>query len=98
MSSGRPILTEDHFALIAKALADPRRYDILKRIASSPAATPCGQLLQCFDIVPATLSHHMKELESAGLIRSERVGKFVQYSPRTAVISAYLRRVRGDLL
>jgi ArsR family transcriptional regulator len=97
-SQQKPQLTESELTLIAKALADPRRYEILKRISVRSTPTPCSELLQSTDVVPATLSHHMKELEGAGLIRSERSGKFVHYFPRTEILKAYLGRVKTDLL
>jgi ArsR family transcriptional regulator len=90
-------LTEDQLTLIAKALADPRRYEILKKISTRTCATPCSDMRHSFDIAPATLSHHMKELETAGLVRSEKDGKFVHYMPQTQVLRAYLTRLKSDL-
>jgi ArsR family transcriptional regulator len=90
-------LSEDQVSLIAKALADPRRYEILKKISVQRCITPCSQMRESFDIAPATLSHHMKELETAGLIRSEKCGKFVNYTPRPEVLRAYLHRLQSDL-
>ena len=90
-------LTEDQLALIARALADPRRYEILKKISAQRCPTPCTNMRECIDISPATLSHHMKELETAGLIRSERDGKFVNYFPQPQVLRAYLNRLKSDL-
>jgi ArsR family transcriptional regulator len=52
---------------------------------------------ECINITPATLSHHMKELETAGLVRSEKAGKFVNYFPEARVLRAYLSRLRSDL-
>ena len=69
-------ISDDQLQLIAKALADPRRYEILKKISTCCCPTkgfvPCSQMRDAFDISPATLSHHMKELETAGLVRSEK--------------------------
>jgi ArsR family transcriptional regulator len=90
-------LSERQMQLIAKALADSNRYEILKKLASRNAAMPCSDMRECFDITPATLSHHMKELETAGLIRSEKAGKFVNYFAETRVLRAYLDRLKTDL-
>jgi ArsR family transcriptional regulator len=90
-------LSEDQLQLIAKALADPRRYEIMKKLGSQSCPTPCTAMRDCFDISPATLSHHMKELETAGLVHSEKDGKFVNYTPQPQVLQAYLDRLKSDL-
>jgi ArsR family transcriptional regulator, arsenate/arsenite/antimonite-responsive transcriptional repressor len=83
-------LTESQIHLIAKALADPRRLDLLRKIG-----TCCGEPMQCTQIKDAqpvsaaTLSHHMKELETAGLVHAMRTGKFVSYTLRRDVLNAY---------
>ncbi len=63
--------------LIAKALADPRRFEILRHIAAQEEGLACADLLASFDITPPTMSHHLKELETAGLIEATRAGKFM---------------------
>ena len=90
-------LTEEQVQLIARALADPRRYEILKKISAQRCATPCSTMRDSIDISPATLSHHMKELEAAGLVRSEKDGKFVNYFPQPQILLAYLDRLKSDL-
>jgi ArsR family transcriptional regulator len=94
----QPALTEDQIQLIGKALADPRRYEILKKLGSKRCSTPCSFMREWFTISPATLSHHMKELETAGLVESVKDGKFVNYTVQTDVLRAYLDQLKSDLI
>jgi ArsR family transcriptional regulator len=87
------IITDRQFILIARALADPRRYEILQKIGRCDTSCACGDIRSCVPISPATLSHHMKELENAGLIDAEREGKFVNYTLRRNILQAYLDRL-----
>jgi len=84
-------LTDDRFHLISRALADPRRYDLLRRIGKAGDTLACESIrTDCCEVTAATISHHMKELETAGLIESTREGKFVTYRLRRDVLEAYL--------
>ena len=94
--AGKP-LTEDQVLLIAKALGDRRRYEILKRLGEHPDALACGAVRDCMGINSATLSHHMKELEIAGLVEVVREGKFASYVLRRDVLEAFFQRLKGDL-
>jgi ArsR family transcriptional regulator len=80
---------------ILKALADPRRYELLERIAKANCPLSCAQALTALKIAPATLSHHIKELESAGLIEVERVGKYHNLKLRPGVLEALAETIQS---
>jgi len=83
----------EQFQRIAKALADPRRFEILEHIAKQ-REMGCQRLCGCFPVRQATISHHLKELASAGLVESRRDGQFVYYRTRPAVLEAYMAELR----
>ena len=79
-----------HFAEVFKALSNPNRLKIFLRLLSccrpgtlttiddnleSEACACVGELGRDMGIVPSTISHHIKELRQAGLIRMERRGQ-----------------------
>ncbi len=87
-----PALNERQFALVARAIADPRRFSMLRAIAASGSLS-CSCLTEAHSVSAATVSHHLKELEAAGLIDSIREGKFVRLVFRRHLFAAYLRRL-----
>ncbi|HEY6880316.1 MAG TPA: helix-turn-helix domain-containing protein [Polyangiales bacterium] len=75
---------------IAAAVAEPRRFRILKQLAASAAPLSCGSITEHQKVTGATISHHLKELEAAELIHSVREGKYNLISFRRDVWEAYL--------
>src|SRR4030095_16098760 len=91
--AGSHRMDTDQFQRIAKALADPRRFEILEHIAQR-SEVGCQRLCGCFPVRQATISHHLKELAGAGLVESRREGQFVFYRTRPAVLDAYMAELR----
>jgi ArsR family transcriptional regulator, arsenate/arsenite/antimonite-responsive transcriptional repressor len=85
-------IDEAQLHLISKALADPKRFEMLQKIAKCKDAN-CSDARDWTGLAPATVSHHLKELENAGLVHVERVGKFAHLTLRRDVWNAYLQRL-----
>ena len=83
----------EEFAEIFKALSNPNRLKIFLRLISccvpgtsinidsnisSEGCACVGDLGKDLGIVPSTISHHIKELRQAGLIRVERKGQKIE--------------------
>jgi ArsR family transcriptional regulator len=93
MSSRDIPLDDRQFTLISKALADPKRYEMLQRIAGSKEAPTCSFICESVGLAPATVSHHLKELENAALVNVKRDKKFAYLTLRRDIWRAYLKRL-----
>lgn len=89
-------MDDTRFTRIAKALADPRRFEILATIAACDEA-PCKQLVEEFPVSQATISHHLKALADAGLIEPRREGQCGFYRARPGALAEYLDEVARRL-
>ncbi|MGA8299001.1 MAG: helix-turn-helix domain-containing protein [Terriglobales bacterium] len=88
-------LTPRQLRLIAKALADPRRHEILQHVGSQSGGVLCADLRERQPITAPTLSHHIKELENAGLVAITREGKCMRLQLQRDVLYAYLSHLQS---
>jgi DNA-binding transcriptional ArsR family regulator len=66
-------MSPEERAKVFKALADPRRVEIVEQLAKG---AQCGTVLaETLGISVALLSHHWEVLVQAGVLRKERVGQ-----------------------
>lgn len=93
-SKKRP-LSRARRTVILKALADPKRFELLEQIAKASCPLGCSVVRPALAISPATLSHHIKELEIAGLIEVTREGKFHFLTLRPGVLDALIESLSG---
>lgn len=65
---------------VFKALADPVRLRLVNLIASHPGGEACVcELIPAFGLSQPTISHHLKVLREAGLVRAERRATWMYY-------------------
>ncbi len=86
-------MDQDQFTRISRALADPRRMEIFERIASQNEVA-CMTLAGEAQVSQPTISHHLKELATAGLITARREAKFCFYRINRRVWAEYLAEMR----
>ncbi len=77
------------FHRVAKALADPTRFEILEALAGSEELF-CNEIRNRFNVAQPTISHHLKELANAGLVTDRREGQFIYYRLCRPVLSEYI--------
>lgn len=85
-------LPAEQRVMISKALADPGRYAMLQQIAAEDQLS-CAALHAHASLSPATISHHLKELQVAGLVIAEREGRGMKLMLNREVWAAYLREL-----
>lgn len=75
---------------ISKALADETRLLIFEAISAKKQMN-CGEIVSLREVTPATVSHHLKILNEAGLIECRREGQFVYSRSVPETIEQYTR-------
>ena len=75
---------------ISKALGDETRLRIFEAISRGRQMT-CGEIVSMRGVTPATVSHHLKILNEAGLITCRRDGQFVYSEAAPETVEEYTR-------
>jgi ArsR family transcriptional regulator, arsenate/arsenite/antimonite-responsive transcriptional repressor len=75
-------------ARIAQALGDPTRLRIYATIASGTQPC-CGDLCRQAGVSAATMTHHVRVLQRAGLVEGRRDGAYVRVLARPETMDAY---------
>jgi rhodanese-related sulfurtransferase/predicted transcriptional regulator len=84
----------EQFALVAKALGNPQRLELVEHLAQGPRSVDA--LAAKLELPIANVSQHLQAMRRAGLVTSEREKKFIKYRlADESVIAAFsaLRKV-----
>jgi ArsR family transcriptional regulator len=99
-------MRDAEFVQIAKALADATRHRMLLELRAAGELT-CSEICEKFPQSQPTISHHIKALSEAGLVRVRKEGQFHVISVDEEVLASFAaditpetaearRRPRGD--
>jgi ArsR family transcriptional regulator len=99
-------LRQVDLAAVFKALSDPNRLAIFQLVRerggegvmAEETTRSISRIAAEFDLTLSTVSHHIKELRNAGLIRCEKVGQTVYCTPDPGALEAierFLGEARG---
>jgi ArsR family transcriptional regulator len=76
-----PAPEQDRLVRVFKALADPTRLEILRLLAAQRGPTCVCDVVAHFGLSQPTISHHLRVLREAGLLRASKVGVWSFYEP-----------------
>lgn len=95
--------------IVARALADPARAQILKVIFQGARKTSRGcdpafgskavcvcDIKDSLGMLQSRVSYHLKELKTAGLVEERTRGKWSYYSLRPAALRAYVTSLKRE--
>jgi len=89
-------MTDTELIKIAKALSDPTRLAILRTVMGGHELC-CGDLGRCSRVSQATVSHHLRILQDAGLVASRRSGQFIRIRPVPETLERYRQALNDSL-
>ena len=69
---------QNKMATMLKALAHPARIAIIEHLINSQTCI-CGDLVEELGLAQATISHHLRELKTAGIIKGTVEGASICY-------------------
>lgn len=80
-----------------KALSDETRVSLLGCLVKCGRACSVGEIAECCSVDLSVVSRHLRMLERAGLIESEKKGRVVSYRVRYAEWSRALRALAAAI-
>lgn len=72
---------QERLAALFRALADPTRLAVFRLVAAQREPICACDVVDRFDVGQPTVSHHLRVLRDAGLVRVSRQGVWAFYAP-----------------
>jgi DNA-binding transcriptional ArsR family regulator len=72
VSLNHPSREQLDIGAVLHALSDPQRMQVVRMLAGTEEPCACGSF--SLDVSKSTLTHHLRVLREAGVIRQDRVG------------------------
>ena len=85
-----------HAVSILRAIAHPLRMQLIEYIAHN-RNTNVNKIYNTLKLEQSVTSQHLKVLRDAGLVITERIGKFIYYSVNYALLAAIEKSVNEFL-
>lgn len=79
----------EEIIIILKALADPARLDIVRRLVREEAGASCSEVRTASSLSQPAMSHHFNKLVQAGLVLERKKGKEKFYELNTPLLKAH---------
>ena len=79
MTRTKSAMTLDPDIRLLQALADPTRLGIVRELSGTTEVCACDFTATC-GVSQPTVSHHLRVLREAGIVRAERRGTWIWYS------------------
>ena len=81
---------------VLKALAHPKRFQMVEKVADAGELC-CGAIGECFEVAQPTISHHLKILGDAGVLKARREAQRAFISVDTALLEEVFDSIRDRL-
>jgi len=86
-------MTKKDFIKVAKALAEPRRFEMFEMISSDKEVS-CSAVAKKFPVGQPTISHHIKILAEANLVSIRKDGQYAHFTAIKKTLDKYIEILR----
>ncbi len=83
--------------IILSALAQESRLEVFLLLLNEDNGLAVSEIIEILEIAPTTLSFHLSQLKSAGLIKAEKDGRSIIYSANKKKVKKLAKLITGKI-